>query len=172
MEFSDNLRGSHAGETRSFEVEYPQDYHRKQFAGKKVQYTVLVKDIKEKRLAELNDDFAKDLGSESFEALRSKVQGELITQAKQSAEKKAREALLDSIVERQTIDVPDCLVQDELEAYTRRFAGSLAYQGVDIKQTPIDWKKVLDEERPRAEQSVRHSIFLDAIALAFLKLLM
>ena len=164
VEFSDNLRGSHAGETRSFEVEYPQDYHRKQFAGKKVQYTVLVKDIKEKRLAELNDDFAKDLGSESFEALRSKVQGELITQAKQSAEKKAREALLDSIVERQTIDVPDCLVQDELEAYTRRFASSLAYQGVDIKQASIDWKKVLDEERPRAEQSVRHSIFLDAIA--------
>jgi len=163
-EFSENLRGARTGETRSFEVGYPEDYHRKQYAGKKVQYTVLVKDIKEKHLAELNDDFAKDIGSESLEVLRSKVRGELVTQAKQNAEKKAREALLDSIVERQTIEVPDCLVQEELEAYTRRFASSLAYQGIDVRQTSIDWKKVLDEERPRAEKSVRHSIFLDAIA--------
>ena len=69
-EFSENLRGARAGETRTFEVSYPADYHRKRFAGKKVHYTVLVKDIKEKQLAELNDEFAKDLGSESLEALR------------------------------------------------------------------------------------------------------
>jgi trigger factor len=163
-EFSENLRGARAGETRTFEVSYPEDHHRKQFAGKKVQYAVLVKDIKEKHLAELNDDFAKDIGSESLEALQSKVREELVTQAKQSAEKKARESLLDSIVERQTIEIPDCMVQDELEAYARRFASTLAYQGIDINQTSIDWKKVLDEERPHAEQTVRRSIFLDAIA--------
>jgi trigger factor len=163
-EFSDNLRGARAGETRTFEVSYPEDHHRKQFAGKKVQYTVLVKDIKEKQLPELNDDFAKDIGSENLEALQSKIREELVTQAQQSAEKKAREALLDTIVGRQTIEIPDCMVQDELEAYARRFASSLTYQGIDVNQTSIDWKKLLDEERPHAEQTVRRSIFLDAIA--------
>jgi trigger factor len=162
--FSNNLRGARTGETRTFEVSYPADYHRKRFAGKNVRYTVLVKDIKEKQLAELNDDFAKDIGSESLEALRSKVRDELVTQAKQSAEKKAREALLDMILERQTVDVPECMVQDELEAYAHRFANSLAYQGIDVNQTSIDWKKMFDEERPRAEQSVRRSILLDAVA--------
>jgi trigger factor len=163
-EFSNHLRGARMGETRTFEVRYPADYHRKRFAGKNVRYTVLVKDIKEKQLSELNDDFAKDIGSETLEALRMKVRDELVTQAKQNAEKKAREAVLDAIMERQTVEVPECLVQDELEAYAHRFANSLAYQGIDVNQTSIDWKKMFDEERPRAEQSVRRSLFLDAIA--------
>jgi trigger factor len=163
-EFSDNLRGARAGETRVFEVIYSADYHRKRFAGKRVRYTVSVKDIKEKQLAELNDDFAKDIGSENLDALRTKVRDDLVTQAKQNAEKKAREALLDSIVERQTVEVPECLVQDELKARAHRVANSLAYQGIDLNQTSIDWKKVFDEERPRAEQSVRRSLLLDAIA--------
>jgi trigger factor len=162
-DFSNNLRGARTGETRTFEIIYPEDYQRKRYAGKKVQYTILVKDIKEKQLAELNDDFAKDIGSDSLDILRTKVRDELVTQAKQNAEKKAREALLDSIVERQTIEVPECMVQDELEIHARRIANNLAYQGVDLNQTSIDWKKVFDEERPHAEQSVRRAIFLDAI---------
>jgi trigger factor len=164
IDFSNNLRGTRIGETKIFEVSYPEDYHRKTFAGKKVHYTVFVKDMKEKQLAELNDDFAKDIGSDSLDALRAKVRDELVTQAKQSAEKKAREALLDSIVERQTIEVPECMVQDELEIHARRVANNLAYQGVDLNQASIDWQKLFDEERPRAEQSVRRTIFLDAIA--------
>lgn len=163
-DFSENLRGAKAGETRDFDVNYPADYHRKQFAGKKVHYTVLVKDIKEKQLAELNDDFAKDIGSDSLEALRIRVRDEMVTQAKQSAEKKAREALLDTIVQRQTIEVPECMVQDELEAQAHRIANNLAYQGIDVNQASIDWKKVFEDERPRAEETVRHTIFLDAIA--------
>ncbi|MBN1567102.1 MAG: trigger factor [Acidobacteria bacterium] len=163
-DFTENLRGAKAGETRTFEVSYPADYHRKQFAGKKVSYTVLVKEIKEKQLADLNDDFAKDIGSESLEALRNKVRDEMVTQAKQSAEKKAREVLLDSIVQRQTVEVPECMVQDELEAQAHRIASNLAYQGIDVNQASIDWKKVFEDERPRAEQSVRRALFLDAIA--------
>jgi trigger factor len=88
----------------------------------------------------------------------------LVTQAKQNAEKKAREALLDTIVGRQTVEVPECMVEEELEAHARRLASNLAYQGIDINQTAIDWKKVLEAERPTAEQSVRRSLFLDAIA--------
>jgi trigger factor len=164
IDFSNNLRGARTGETRTFEVSYPEDYHGKRFAGKKIQYTVLVKDIKEKQLAELNDDFAKDIGSDSLEALRAKVRDEMVTQAKQNAEKKAREALLDSVMARQTVEVPECMVQDELEAHVRRLANYLAYQGNDLNQASFDWKKIFDEERPRAEQSVRRAIFLDAIA--------
>ena len=163
-DFSNNLRGAKAGETRTFEVTYPETYHQKRLAGKKVRYSVLIKDIKEKQLAELNDDFAKDVGSDSLEALRTKVRDDLVTQAKQNAEKRAREALLDTIVERQSVDVPECLVQEELEVHARRIANNLAYQGIDLNQAAIDWKKLLDEDRPRAEQSVRRAIFLDAIA--------
>jgi trigger factor len=104
------------------------------------------------------------VGSDSLDALRAKVREELVTQAKQNAEKKAREALLDAIIQRQTVEVPECLVEDELEAYARQLASNLAYQGIDINQTAFDWKKVLENDRPRAEQTVRRSIFLNAIA--------
>jgi trigger factor len=163
-DFSENLRGARASETRSFEVNYPEDYHRKNFAGKKVRYTVSIKDIKDKQLAEVNDDFAKDHGHENLEALKNKVRDDLVTQAKQNAEKKARETLLDSIVQRHTVDVPECMVQDELESHVQRVANSLAYQGIDINQTSIDWKKIFNDERPHAEQSVRRSLVLNAIA--------
>ena len=162
--FTKNLLGVRSGETRTFDIQYPEDYYRKEFAGKKVHYTVLVKDIKEKQLPELNDDFAKDIGHESIEALKKKVHEDLVTQATQSAEKDAREALLKSIIDRQTIDVPDCMVQDELESQVNRMATRLAMQGINIQDASIDWKKIFDEEKPHAEQSVRRSILLDAIA--------
>ena len=107
---------------------------------------------------------ASNRDHESLEAFKEKVRNDLITETAQSAEKEAREALLKSIMERQTVDVPDCMVQDELESYVNRMAARLAMQGVDIQQASIDWKKVVDEQRPIAEESVRRSIFLNAIA--------
>jgi trigger factor len=162
--FSENLRGVKGGETRSFDVTYPEDHHRKRLAGKLVHYSVKVKDIKEKQLVELNDDFAKDLGAESLARLRERVRDELITKATRAAEKKAREAVIDEVVRRNTFDVPDCLVEEELQNHARRIASSLARQGIDVNKTSLDWKKIFAEQRPAAEQSVRRSIVLDAIA--------
>ena len=163
-EFTKNLLGSRRGETRSFDVEYPEDYHRKEFAGKKVHYTVLVQEIKAKQLPEMNDDFAKDIGQESVDALRDRVRNDLVTQATQIAEKKAREAVLQTIMDNQKLEVPDCLVQQELESNINRMAARLAMQGVDLQNTKINWQKIFEEERPNAEKIVRQSIFLDAIA--------
>jgi trigger factor len=164
-EFSDNLRGAKVNDTLSFEVRYPDDYQSKKIAGKKVAYTVLVKEIKERQLPELNDDFARDVGFESMEALREKVNKDLIEQAGSMAEKKARQELLDAIIERQPVEVPECLVIEELGERTRNLVNNLAYQGFDVNKTSgLDWKKIYDEQRPAAEQAVRRMIFLDAIA--------
>jgi len=165
-EFSENLRGARVDETRSFEVSYPDDYQSKTLAGKKIAYTMLIKEIKEQQLPELNDDFAKDIGIESVEAFRARLREDLVRRAGSAAEKKAREELLDSIIERQPIDVPECLVNAELGNYTQRLLSSLAYQGIDVKQTTagFDWKKIYDEQRPQAQKSVRRMIFLDTIA--------
>jgi len=162
-EFTKNLIGARQNETRTFDIEYPEDYHRKEFAGKKVHYTVLIKEIKEKQLPEFNDDFAKDIGHDNLEAFKEKVRNDLVTQATQNAEKEAREAVLKDIMERHEVEVPDCMVQEELEANVNRMATRLAMQGVDLQNASIDWKKIFDEERPNAEQVVRRSIVLDAI---------
>jgi len=163
-EFAKNLLGARPGETRTFDLDYPEGYHREELAGKKVHYTVKVKEIKEKQLPELNDDFAKDIGHENLDALRAKVRQDLVTQAAQSAEKDAREAVLKSIMERHQVEVPECMVQEELESNINRMATRLTMQGIDLQKVSIDWKRVFDDERPNAEQAVRRSILLNAIA--------
>lgn len=163
-EFTENLIGARREEERSFDVEYPADYHQKRLAGKKVHYRVKVKEIKEKRLPEVNDDFARDIGSPSLEELRSKIRSEMVTKAREAAEEKARETVLDQIVQRLSFDVPESLVHEELEDNARRIAGNLARRGIDVSKTSIDWKKIFDEERPFADKSVRRRLVLDAVA--------
>jgi trigger factor len=163
-EFSENLLGAKLDETRAFDVTYPEDYRQKRLAGKQVHYKVKVKEIKEKQVAELNDDFARDVGAGNLEELKRRIQNELVTKAKQAAEEKARESILDQIVKRLSFDVPESMVRDDLEGHARRIAANLARQGVDVGKTSIDWKKIFDEERPHAETSVRRQLVLDAIA--------
>jgi trigger factor len=144
-------------------VAYPDDYHRKRYAGKQVHYTANLKEIKEKHLPDA-EDLAKELGTASLEELRSKIRDELVTKAARAAEKKARDAVMDEVLLRNSVEVPDSLIDAELEDYVQRIAGNLARQGIDPGKTSIDWRKVFEEERPNAEKAVRRTLILDAIA--------
>jgi len=163
-DFSENLLGAKVDEERRFDVAYPEDYRQKKLAGNTVHYQAKIKEIKEKQVPELSDDFARDMGAASLEELRGRIRDELVTNARRVAEEKAREGVLDQIVQRLSFDVPESLVQGELEDRARRIASNLAHQGIDVTKTSIDWKKVFEEERPFAEKSVRHRLVLDAIA--------
>ena len=163
-EFSANLQGCRINDLRSFDVKYSEDYRQKRLAGKLVHYQAKVKDIKEKHVAEANDDFARDVGAASLEELRGRIRDELVTKARQGAEEKAREMALDEIVKRLSFDVPESMVRDELEDHARRIAANLARQGIDVSKTSIDWKKIFDEQRPLAETAVRQRLVLEAIA--------
>ena len=163
--FSENLLGAKIGEERSFEIRYPEDYHQKAFAGKLVRYTVQIKEIKEKQLPELNDEFAIDVaGYENLADLRTKVRKDLERRAELEADEKTNEQVLDQIVQSHSFEIPACLIQSELENRARRVARSLAKQGVDLQKARIDWDKILEAERPRAEQAVRRMLVMDAIA--------
>jgi trigger factor len=162
-DFSANLRGARIGEARTFTVSFPPDHPRKRFAGKKVHYRLEVKDVKEKHLPGLDDEFARDMGSESLQELRAKIHDDLVRNAERLAEEKAKEEVLDQIVRSHAFDVPDALIEDELEERARQVAAKLTYQGIDVNKTSINWKKVFDEERPHAEQVVRRRMILDAI---------
>lgn len=163
-EFSKNLRGAHIGETRSFPVSFSPDHPRKRFAGKTVNYRLEINDVKTKQVPELNDDFARDIGAENLEALRTRTRDELVRKAELAAEEKAREEVLDRIVQATPFDVPECLVEEELEGRAHRLASSLAHQGIDIGKTSFNWKAFIDEARPEALKAVRQMLILDAIA--------
>jgi trigger factor len=163
-EFSDYLKGARIDEVRTFDISYAEDSRPKRLAGKLVHYQAKIKEIKEKHLSELNDDFARDLGADDLQQLRGRIQDELVTKAKQAAEEKARETVLDQIIQRLSFDVPEILVREELENNARRIAANLARQGIDVSKTSIDWKKIFEEERPFADKAVRHRLVLEEIA--------
>src|SRR5262249_20447093 len=67
-------------------------------------------------------------------------------------------------VRRQSVDVPEALVHEELRDHAERVAGTLARRGIDVNDAAVDWKKIFEEERPHAETAVRRALVLDAIA--------
>jgi trigger factor len=163
-EFSEKLQGALLDDDLTFDVTYPDDYRQKRLAGKCIHYRVKVKEIKEKQVVELNDDFARDVGAASVEELRNRIRDDLVTKAQQAAEEKTKEAALDQVVQRLSFDVPEIMVREELEDNARRIASNLASQGIDVTKTSIDWKKIFEEGRPHAEQSVRRRLVLEALA--------
>jgi trigger factor len=163
-EFTSNLRGAAVGDTREFEVQFAPEHRNKRLAGQTVRYHLEVQDIKEKSLPELNDDFARDRGTETLEDLRLKLRNDLVRNAERIAEEKAKGEVIDQIVQAHPFDLPDTLVSTELEERAHQLAAKLAFQGIDVNKTSINWKKVFEEDRPEAEKAARRKVILDAIA--------
>ena len=159
-EFEDNLIGMKKGEEKEFEITYPEDFQMKDVAGKTANFTVMVKEILEKILPELDDDFSKDLGEENLEGLKKKIREDLEKRFDKESEDKLKGELIKVLLERNPLDVPPSLIENEALRLKREFALNLERHGVKLP--------VLDEAegnfRNRAEQNVKASIILGAIA--------
>jgi trigger factor len=165
-EFSDNLRGANAGETRQFEVKYPDDSTEKRLAGKTLVYTVSIQAIKEKHLPELNDDFAKELGEfTSVEQVRNQIRENMQAERKHDAEREAKDKLVNELVKRNEFEVPDSLVDRQIDLRLERGLRALAAQGMkmeDLKK--MDLPRLRAGQRDQAVQDVKSSLLLDRIA--------
>jgi trigger factor len=165
-EFSDNLRGSNAGETRQFEVKYPDDSTEKRLAGKTLVYTVNIQAIKEKHLPELNDDFAKELGEfTSVEQVRNQIRENMQAERKHDAEREAKDKLVNELVKRNEFEVPESLVDRQIDLRLERGLRALAAQGMkmeDLKK--MDLPRLRAGQRDQAVQDVKSSLLLDRIA--------
>jgi trigger factor len=165
-EFSDNLRGANAGETRQFEVKYPDDSTEKRLAGKTLVYTVNIQAIKEKHLPELNDDFAKELGEfTSVEQVRNQIRENMQAERKHDAEREAKDKLVNELVKRNEFEVPESLVDRQIDLRLERGLRALAAQGMkmeDLKK--MDLPRLRAGQRDQAVQDVKSSLLLDRIA--------
>lgn len=167
-EFSDNLRGAKAGETKGFDVTYPADFGDQRLAGKTLHYEVEVKGIKTKSVPELNDEWVKDLGQEgmnTLEDLRKRVREGLEHEKKHSAEHKVKEEVLHQLTEKFQIDVPTALVENAIDQRLERGLRGLISQGLraeDIKR--MDMSKLREGQRERALADVRANLLLEKIA--------
>ena len=165
--FTENLRGAQAGEHRRFEVQYPAEYPDAKLAGKGYAYSAEVLGIKEKKMPELNDDFAKQVSeAQTVEELRGKVREGLEAESEMRQTAAVREGLLRKLTSAHDFPVPEALVQNQMDARLERAVRSLAAQGVDPRGINVDWAALRQRQRERAVEDVKAELLLDRIASA------
>jgi len=167
--FTQNLRGASAGETKKFQAKYPDDYPDPKLAGKTYDYSVDVQGIKEKKLPELNDDFAKDAAGETggfatLAEMRKKILENLEAAKTQQQEAQGRAKILEQLVKRHDFPVPEALVENQMDIRLERVVRSLAAQGVDPRAVNVDWVALRKRQREHAVDDVKAELLLDRIA--------
>ena len=163
--FSENLRGASPEESREFEVVYPDDYERKNLAGRTVRFRATVKAVRRKELPELNDEFAKDLGDyQTLDELKEQIRKSMLGEREHKAQDDAKHQLLDRLVELNDFPVPDAYVDRQIEINVENQLRTLAGQGIDPRGIKLDWAKVRETQKDRATRDVKASLLVDKIA--------
>ncbi|HMD84698.1 MAG TPA: trigger factor [Terriglobia bacterium] len=163
--FTENLRGAKAGEVREFPVTYAADYPQKTLAGKTFSYRVEIQSIKKKVVPPVDDELAKSVSEfATLEELRTKLHQDLEKSAQRQAEMGSKQKLAEKLLETNQFPVPEVLVETQLDRKIERTLGQLMSQGIDPRQTQVDWRKVREEARPEAEKEVRVALILGRVA--------
>ncbi|HUG47762.1 MAG TPA: trigger factor [Candidatus Limnocylindria bacterium] len=167
--FEDQLLGLREGDDKTFELKFPDDYPEQELAGQPAEFTVSLLELRQKRLPEADDDFARNLGAYAdLAALRAEIRGRL----ERSALDRARHGFADRIIEfavaNATIELPDLLIERELEVMFDELRVRLAEQGIGfddyLRVTERDEGKLREEFRPDAERRVKTLLVLSEIA--------
>jgi trigger factor len=165
-EFTEHLRGATAGAEKTFPVKYPEDSSDQRLAGKMFDYTVRVLSLKHKNLPELNDAFAKELGDfSSVDEVKKRVRENMEAEKKHTAEHEAKDKLVAELVKRNDFEVPEAMVDRQIDVRLERGLRALASQGMraeDMKK--MDLNRLRAGQRDQALQEVKASLLLDRIA--------
>lgn len=170
--FEEQLIGKESGEEVDVEVTFPEEYHAKELAGKDAVFKVKIHEIKVKELPELDDEFAKDVDDEveTLEELKAKKKAQLLEQKEQAAENEKREALIEQAANNAEIDIPEVMIEHEVEHMLQDFKQRLQMQGMTFEMysqfTGQDEEALKEQMREDAEKRVKVNLTLEAIAEA------
>jgi trigger factor len=166
-EFTENLRGANAGDERNFVVKYADDFSDQRLAGKSFDYSVKVNSVKQKHLPELNDDFAKELGAEftSIDEVKKRIRDGMEDEKKHQAEHEAKDKLVDELVKLNPIDVPEAMVEHQIDTRLERGLRALAAQGMKAEDMrKMDFTRLRAGQKDSAKKEVQVALLLEKIA--------
>lgn len=169
--FEEQLVGVNVGEEVDVNVNFPEEYHAPNLAAKPAVFKVKVNDIKVKELPELNDEFAKDVSEfETLEELKADVRKNLEESNSKKAEGELRNRVVDKVAETVEMDVPEAMVQTQIDNMLMELDYQLQMQGLNLQQLLQMSGKTIEElkteRKPEAEKLVKSSLILEAIAKA------
>jgi trigger factor len=168
--FEEQLTGASAGEERTVEVTFPDDYGAEELAGQQAQFAVTVKEVKAKELPDVDDDLAAEAGFDTLDELRDDIRERLAEGEERRIEAEFREAVLDSAVANATVEVPDALVEARARELWDQMLHSLSHQGISkemyLQISGRSEDDIVTEGKPDAERQLKREAVLAAVVAA------
>ena len=168
--FEDQIIGHKKGDEFDVNVTFPEEYHAENLKGKPAVFKVKVNSIKRKEEAELNEDLAKELGYDSVEDLKVKTKENLTKREETRIENEYRGKVVDAVVDTVNFEIPEAVVEREIQFQINRFAQQLQMQGMSLNQyfemTGQNIEKMRESIKESAEKSVKRDLVLTEIAKA------
>jgi trigger factor len=168
--FEEGLLGSSAGETRTVELAFPADYGAEHLAGRDASFEITVKEVKSKRLPELDEDFAIDAGFDSVEELREDIRGRLFQDEEQKIADEFRETALDAAVAQAKVPVTPALTEARAKEMWERMLHSLSHRGITrevyLQIAGREEAEILADMQSDAEQALSREAVVTAIVAA------
>lgn len=163
--FEDQIVGMKASESKEIKVTFPAEYHSSELAGKDAVFAIKLKQIKHKKLPELDDDFAAEVGDfETMDQLRNKLAETIHKQETERFESDFREQLLQSLVENNPIEVPESMIDRQVDLMLENTKKRLASQGMNLSMMGMDEDRYKADFRDVAAQKVKSSLLVSALA--------
>lgn len=165
--FMENLTGMKAGDEKEFEVTFPEQYHAQNLAGQPAIFKVKVHEVQARTLPELNDAFAATVGDfNTFDALKEQITKDLTEEAEDNRELLLRQQILDQVLEQADVELPESMVNREIEFLMRQYLQVMQAQGMNVNQMftrerLAEWRASLRDE---AVKRIRTSLTLGTIA--------
>ena len=169
--FEEQLSGMNIGETRDINVTFPEEYHAEELKGKPAVFTVKINGITVKELPELDDEFAKDVSEyDTMKDYKADIKKTLEERNAKDAEREDESKLVEAVVANTKIDIPDAMIEEQIDQYIEDFKYQLSYQGLNIegyfKYTGRTMEDLRKDYRERAEKSVHTRLVFEEIVKA------
>ena len=165
--FIEGVIGLEIGATKTVDCQFPESYPQEDAAGRAARFTITLKELKGRELPALDDAFAQQASDkQTLAELRSDLETRLKDDAERRSKANRHNALVEALVEQLEVELPETLVQQEIRNLIEQTAGQIAEQGMDVKKlfTPDLVRSMMDTSRPEAEQRLRRSLALKALA--------
>lgn len=169
--FEDQLVGMNIGEEKNVNVTFPEDYGQKDLAGKAAVFACKVNAIKEKKLPELNDEFADEVSEFStLDEYKKDIEKNLLVRAEEQYKQTKENAAVAAAVADADIEIPDAMLETQAESLVNEFAQNLQMQGMNIdmylQYTGLQKDQLVEQFKPQAKTRIQNSLVLEAVAKA------
>ena len=167
--FEEQLIGKKAGEEAEVKVTFPEEYHAPDLAGKEAVFKCKVHEVKAEELPKLDDDFASDVSEfDTLDEFKKDLQEKLEESAKKTAVQRMQDAAVRAVVDANDFDIPEVIVDDEIQAMIRDFDRQLSYQGLNIQQfmqfSGKEMEEIKKEFKEDAEKRAKTKMVIEAVA--------